>query len=71
MYRPALISNWQVWPLIQMVNFSLVPLRFRVPFTSMCGIGWTLYLSLLASAKGPSEARVAAHDKIKEVSTSS
>ncbi|CAO1639374.1 unnamed protein product [Sympodiomycopsis kandeliae] len=57
MYIPALLSNWKVWPAIQLINFSLVPLRFRVPFTSMCGIGWTGYLSLLAAARGPAESR--------------
>lgn len=55
MYMPALLANWQVWPLIQLVNFRFVPLRFRVPFTSSCGIAWTLYLSLLAAAKGKAE----------------
>jgi hypothetical protein len=27
----ALISNWKVWPLAQAVNFSLMPLPYRVP----------------------------------------
>ena len=27
----ALISNWKVWPLAQAVNFSLMPLAYRVP----------------------------------------
>ncbi|WWD20441.1 hypothetical protein CI109_104917 [Kwoniella shandongensis] len=47
MYFPALIANWKVWPLIQTINFKLMPLQYRVPFQSTCGIAWTLYLSLL------------------------
>ncbi|KAJ9108060.1 hypothetical protein QFC20_003629 [Naganishia adeliensis] len=47
MYLPALISNWKVWPLAQAVNFSLMPLQYRVPFQSTCGIAWNVYLSLL------------------------
>ena len=43
----ALIANWKVWPLIQTINFKLMPLQYRVPFQSTCGIAWTLYLSLL------------------------
>lgn len=43
----ALLANWKVWPVIQAVNFSLMPLPYRVPFQSTCGIGWVLYLSLL------------------------
>jgi len=47
MFFPALFANWKVWPLIQTVNFKLMPIQYRVPFQSTCGIAWTLYLSLL------------------------
>ncbi|WRT69866.1 uncharacterized protein IL334_006857 [Kwoniella shivajii] len=47
MFYPALIANWKVWPLIQTINFKLMPIQYRVPFQSTCGIAWTLYLSLL------------------------
>lgn len=55
MYVPALLANWKVWPAIQLANFRFVPLRFRVPFTSACGIFWTLYLSLLAATTSKAE----------------
>ncbi|KAK0551317.1 hypothetical protein OC861_002409 [Tilletia horrida] len=54
MYFPALLANWQLWPLVQLVNFRFVPLRYRVPFTSSVGVLWTLYLSLLNTAKASS-----------------
>ncbi|KAF8326227.1 uncharacterized protein EI90DRAFT_3031214 [Cantharellus anzutake] len=47
MYKPAIIANWQVWPLAQLVNFRYMPLPYRVPFQATCGVFWTLYLSLL------------------------
>lgn len=47
MFFPALLANWQVWPLAQLVNFRYMPLPYRVPFQSTCGVFWTLYLSLL------------------------
>ena len=65
MYKPALIANWQVWPMaqvcghpkrpvlnphapcLQLINFRFMPLPYRVPFQSTCGVFWTLYLSLL------------------------
>ncbi|ORY34585.1 hypothetical protein BCR39DRAFT_513490 [Naematelia encephala] len=47
MYFPAILANWKVWPVIQTINFKLMPLQYRVPFQSTCGIAWTLYLSLL------------------------
>jgi hypothetical protein len=31
-FTAALISNWKVWPLAQAVNFSLMPLQYRVPY---------------------------------------
>lgn len=47
MFIPALKANWQVWPVIQLVNFRFMPLAYRVPFQATCGVFWTLYLSLL------------------------
>ncbi|KAL7414828.1 hypothetical protein BDY24DRAFT_384720, partial [Mrakia frigida] len=52
MYVPAILANWTVWPFIQVVNFRYMPLAYRVPFQSSCGVLWTLYLSLLNSEKG-------------------
>ncbi|KAL6304215.1 hypothetical protein BKA93DRAFT_733528 [Sparassis latifolia] len=46
---PLLITNWQVWPIAQLINFRFMPLPYRVPFQSGCGVFWTLYLSLLNS----------------------
>ena len=50
-YKDALVANWQVWPLAQIINFRYMPLPYRVPFQSTCGIFWNLYLSLL-NARG-------------------
>lgn len=27
MYIPALLANWQLWPLVQLVNFRYMPLK--------------------------------------------
>ncbi|OXC68068.1 hypothetical protein AYX13_03277 [Cryptococcus neoformans] len=50
-YVSAILANWKIWPAIQGINFKLMPIQYRVPFQSTCGIAWTLYLSLL-NAKG-------------------
>ncbi|OJT14363.1 Protein sym1 [Trametes pubescens] len=52
LYKPAILANWQVWPLAQLVNFRFMPLPYRVPFQSTCGVFWTLYLSLLNAKEG-------------------
>ncbi|KDQ13733.1 hypothetical protein BOTBODRAFT_33432 [Botryobasidium botryosum FD-172 SS1] len=47
MYLPAIVANWKVWPVAQLINFRFMPLPYRVPFQATCGVFWTLYLSLL------------------------
>ncbi|KAG8943064.1 hypothetical protein FRC03_002681, partial [Tulasnella sp. 419] len=50
MYVPVLLANYKLWPAIQLINFRFMPLAYRVPFTSTCGIFWTVYLSLVNSS---------------------
>ncbi|KAI5477973.1 protein Mpv17 [Pseudohyphozyma bogoriensis] len=45
-YFPILFVNWQVWPILQLINFRYIPLKYRVPFGSLCGIAWTCFLSV-------------------------
>jgi len=51
LFFPALVTNWQVWPLAQLINFRYMPLPYRVPFQSTCGVFWTLYLSTINSGE--------------------
>ncbi|KAJ3771535.1 hypothetical protein FB446DRAFT_789503 [Lentinula raphanica] len=63
LYKPALITNWQVWPIAQLINFRFMPLPFRVPFQSTCGVFWTLYLSIINSKEDAKQDREAAMHK--------
>ncbi|TEB39321.1 hypothetical protein FA13DRAFT_1809104 [Coprinellus micaceus] len=49
LYGDAIVANWKVWPVAQLVNFRFMPLPYRVPFSQACGVFWTLYLSMLNS----------------------
>ncbi|CDZ97346.1 Peroxisomal membrane protein MPV17 and related proteins [Phaffia rhodozyma] len=49
MFGPAIVANWSVWPAIQLINFRYMPLAYRVPFQSSCGVLWNLYISILNS----------------------
>ncbi|KAG8995071.1 hypothetical protein FRB94_009481 [Tulasnella sp. JGI-2019a] len=51
MFIPVTLSSLKVWPAVQLVNFRYLPLSYRVPFQSSCGVFWTVYLSLLNSRK--------------------
>lgn len=57
LYKPLLITNWQVWPVAQVINFRFMPIAYRVPFQSTCGLFWTLYLSLLNSREDQKQHR--------------
>lgn len=42
-YMPALKANYMVWPMVQMLNFRVMPLQFQiVSFQLNCGIGMKL-----------------------------
>lgn len=38
--------NYMVWPLVQLINFSIVPKHLQVPFSSSVGIVWNCFLSM-------------------------
>jgi len=50
LYWPTLKANWILWPAVQALNFSIVPLKFQVPLVSSVNIAWTCYLSTMNSA---------------------
>ncbi|KAF9962959.1 hypothetical protein BGZ70_007755 [Mortierella alpina] len=43
-YLSTLKANYAVWPLVQLVNFGVMPLQLRLPFVSVVGIAWNAYL---------------------------
>lgn len=59
MYVPTLKANFMIWPLVQILNFRVIPIQFQLPFVSTVGIAWTAYLSLSNAAEDALEARSA------------
>ena len=45
-YWDALRANWMVWPILQGVNFWVVPLQYRVLVVNVLNIGMVLVLGL-------------------------
>jgi len=44
---PTLLENWKVWPAVQLLNFSVVPVKFQVLFVNCVAIWWNFVLSLM------------------------
>eukprot|EP00347_Sterkiella_histriomuscorum_P024282 403331669 len=42
---PTVTTGWQYWPLVQMINFKLVPPYFQVFYANSMGVIWNAYLS--------------------------
>ncbi|OWY93667.1 Peroxisomal membrane protein PMP22, partial [Phytophthora megakarya] len=49
---PTLAVNWTVWPLVHVGTFGFVPLQYRVLFINVVNIGWSAFLSTMASKDG-------------------
>ncbi|GAB1600739.1 mpv17-like protein 2, partial [Argonauta hians] len=49
--KTLLISEWLVWPPIQVINFAFIPLRFRVLFDNTASFGFDIYYSYIKYTK--------------------
>lgn len=57
---PTLKVNWVVWPVLQGINMSMVPLQYRLLYINFCSLFWSAYLSKQANAKGAEPAATTA-----------
>jgi len=55
-FIPTQILNFKIWPVLQYINFSVVPVKYRVLFDNTLSVFWNAYLSwvqnLLKEEKG-------------------
>lgn len=49
-YWATMQACWHVWPFVHLVNFSLVPLHYRVLTSNVVNLGWLALLSFLANS---------------------
>jgi len=40
--------SWRVWPLVQLVNFMVVPSVLRLPFINIVSFFWGIFLQIMA-----------------------
>lgn len=65
-YLPALKMNWIVWPPVQALNFTFVPLANQVLVVNVVALFWNCYLSYVNSGGGKSSVVDEAEAKLKE-----
>ena len=42
-------TNWMCWPLVNFVNFLVIPLRYRLLFLNFFAVAWNMFLSGIAN----------------------
>ncbi|GAB7346703.1 hypothetical protein MBLNU459_g1821t1 [Dothideomycetes sp. NU459] len=50
-FLPLLFAGQKLWPAVSIISFTMVPLEHRTVFGGIVGIGWGIFLSLLAGGK--------------------
>jgi len=50
-YWPTQKASWAIWPIVQLVNFSVIPGQFRILFINFIGFFWSIFLQLRTSNK--------------------
>lgn len=48
-FWPVAKAGLKLWPLVSLLNFTVVPVQRRILVGSLVGVGWGIYLSLIAA----------------------
>lgn len=49
-YWSTYVADCAVWPLLQYINFSYVPVRYQFLYVNACNLAWNTFLSFQANA---------------------
>jgi protein Mpv17 len=50
-FWPLVFAGQKLWPLVSIISLTLVPVEQRMVFGSTIGVGWGIFLSLMAGGK--------------------
>ena len=50
-YVTTFIVDCIVWPPLQLINFTFVPLRYQVLYVNGCNLGWNCFLSIMSGGQ--------------------
>lgn len=48
----VLKANWTVWPIFQLMSFTLIPVHFRIVCANIWSVGWNCFLSFVHNTSG-------------------
>jgi protein Mpv17 len=66
-WKKTLFAAWSFWPIVNIVNFSMVPLSYRVLYSNVMALLWTGYLSFVNNQrKSQSQPQAAAAEQTDE-----
>uniref|UniRef100_A0A914CY56 Mitochondrial inner membrane protein Mpv17 n=1 Tax=Acrobeloides nanus TaxID=290746 RepID=A0A914CY56_9BILA len=51
-FYPVLMNSYRIWPFVQLVNMSIVPVQFRFIFGQVISFFWSMYISYMMSKAG-------------------
>lgn len=70
-FPKSIVNSAKLWPLVTVVNFTVIPVEYRSIFAGAIAVGWQTYLSFLNRQAEIEENRLkalASAEKVKEVS---
>ena len=47
--KPVMLTNWSVWPAIQLANFRFIPPPLQLPVINVAIVGWSCFLAIKAN----------------------
>jgi protein Mpv17 len=50
-FWPLTFAGQKLWPMVSIISLTLVPVEQRMVFGSIVGVGWGIFLSLMAGGK--------------------
>ena len=63
-YIKTILTAYKIWPLVQAVNFSVVPLQHRANFVQLVSLCWNMYLSWMANKSIGSDEELQTHPEL-------
>jgi len=70
-YPRLIFGSWTVWPWVQVANFTLIPLEFRVLFGNVVAVFWNTYVSRISNREQAHEGQDRSSVKQEQQHTSS